>query len=352
MSNQQKTQFTLTELVSGLDVSIVGNADCLIHGVAAIQKAEPGQIAFLMNPLYKKHLATTNASAVILTKEDSSACPTNAIVCRDPYYIYAKIAANFAHKPAVNLGVHPSAVIGDECDIDPSASIGAQCVIGNGVKIGQNVIVGSHCSIGDFSEIDEGTVLHANVTLYPRVKVGKRVSISSGTVVGSDGFGIAKHDGVWHKVPQLGSVIIQDDVEIGANCAIDRGAIEDTIIGKGSKLDNLIQVGHNARIGEHVAIAGCVGIAGSATIGNNCLIGGGAGVGGHISIADNTMITGFTAVTKSIREAGVYSSGVGGVVTNLEWRKNSARLHRLEQLSQRIKTLEFVVRELIESKET
>ena len=207
--------------------------------------------------------------------------------------------------------------------------------------------------MGDYSEIDTGSRLDANVTLYHHIVMGKRVYIASGTVIGSDGFGIAKEKGQWHKVPQLGRVIIKDDVEIGSNCSIDRGAIEDTIIENGVKLDNLIQVGHNVQIGENTAVAGCVGIAGSAVIGKNCLIGGGAGVNGHITIADNVVITGFTATTKSIREPGIYSSGVGGLVTNLEWRKNSARLHRLDQLIQRVKDLESSLESLlVERKET
>jgi UDP-3-O-[3-hydroxymyristoyl] glucosamine N-acyltransferase len=213
-------------------------------------------------------------------------------------------------------------------------------VIGEGVKIAANVIIAPGCVIGDDTEIDVGTCLDANVTLYHQIIVGKHVVISSGCVIGSDGFGIAKHKGEWHKVPQLGRVVIGDYVEIGSNCSIDRGAIDDTVIEKGVKLDNLIQIGHNVRIGENTAIAGCVGIAGSAVIGKNCLIGGCAGINGHITIADNVVITGMTVVSKSIREPGIYSSGVGGLVTNLEWRKNSARLHRLDQLTKRVKNLE------------
>lgn len=346
MPLKKKKQYTLAELTQGLDVTIEGDPNYLISGVNTIQQAEPQHITFLMNPLYKKYLSTTQAGAVILSKSDALDCRQNTIIARDPYYTYALVAAYFDHKSHPPKGIHPTAVIGDKCKIDSSACISAHCVIGQGVKIGPHVEIGPGCTIGDFSEIAERAKLHSHVTLYDRIKVGKRVIIASGAVIGSDGFGIAKHEGIWHKIPQLGSVVIGDDVEIGANCAIDRGAIEDTIIEKGVKLDNLIQVGHNVRIGENTAIAGCAAIAGSTAIGKNCLIGGMAGIAGHVIIADNVVITGGSAITKSIHDPGIYSSGVGGVVTNLEWRKNSARLHRLEHLQERIKTLESALKAL------
>jgi UDP-3-O-[3-hydroxymyristoyl] glucosamine N-acyltransferase len=339
-ASQKKKQYTLAELTAGLEVTIVGDAQTVISGVGTIQQAQTGQIAFLMNPLYKKYLATTDASAVILTSADANDCQKPVIISRDPYYTYARIAAYFEQKPVQAPGIHPSAVIGEGCQIDPSVAIGPLCVIGQGVSIGPGVVIGASTVIGDGCTIGEGARLDARVTLYYDTHLGQRVHISSGVVIGSDGFGLAKHKGAWQDVPQLGRVVIEDDVAIGANSTLDRGAIEDTVIAKGAKLDNLIQVGHNVRIGENTAIAGCVGIAGSAVIGKNCLIGGGSGIAGHISIADNVMITGMTAVTKSIREPGIYSSGVGGLVTNQEWRKTSARLHRLEHMADRIKALE------------
>lgn len=345
---QKHMQYTLAELIEGLDITVKGDLQCPIKGVCTIQDAQPGYITFLVNPLYKKYLATTKAAAVILLPEDAEDCQTNALITRNPYYAYAKIAAFFNPKTIPESGIHPSAVIGKGCDIDSSASIGANCVIGDMVKIGPNAIVGPCTVIGECSEVGEGTHLEANVTLYNRIIIGKNVQIASGVVIGSDGFGIAKEKGVWHKVPQLGRVIIEDNVEVGANTTIDRGAIDDTVIGKGVKLDNLIQVGHNVRIGENTAIAGCVGISGSAVIGKNCIIGGATGIAGHISITDNVVVTGGTEVSKSIREPGIYSSGIGGVVSNMEWRKNSARVHRLEQLMQRVKTLESALQELTE----
>ncbi|HSW69612.1 MAG TPA: UDP-3-O-(3-hydroxymyristoyl)glucosamine N-acyltransferase [Gammaproteobacteria bacterium] len=342
--------YTLSHLAQGLEVEIKGDPNCPISGVCTIQDGKPGAITFLMNPLYKKHLPTTKASAVILLKEDADECPMNALICRDPYYIYTQIAAFFDNRPHFPTGIHHTASIGQNCQIHPTASIGANCTINDNVLIAANVIIGAGCVIGDFSEIGEGSRLDANITLYHQIKIGKHVIIASGTVIGSDGFGIAKHKGIWHKVPQLGRVIIEDHVEIGSNCSIDRGAIDDTIIEKGAKLDNLIQVGHNVRIGENTAIAGCVGISGSTVIGSNCLVGGQTGFAGHITIADNVVITGGTEVSKSIHESGIYSSGLGGLVTNLERRKNTARFHRLETLFARVKELEQALKELTERK--
>jgi UDP-3-O-[3-hydroxymyristoyl] glucosamine N-acyltransferase len=347
---KSRRQYTLTELTQGLEVTIKGDPDCLISGICTINRSEVGCITFLMNPLYKKYLPTTQASAVIISPEDMDECPVNAIISSDPYYTYSQIAIYFDDKPTVEPGIHPSAVIGKQCRIHPSASIGANCVIADNVTIAANATIAPGCVIGEFSEIGENTNLHANVTLYHKVKIGNRVIISSGTVIGSDGFGIAKHKGVWHKVPQLGCVVIENDVEIGASCTIDRGAIDNTIIKQGAKLDNLIQIGHNVHIGKNTAIAGCTGVSGSTTIGDNCLVGGSVGFAGHITIADNVAITGMTAVSKSIRDPGVYSSGVGGVMTNLEWRKNSARLHRLDQLMERVKLLELALQEMMEKK--
>lgn len=333
-------QYTLADLVHGLDIKIKGDPHCIIEGVCTIQNARPSHLTFLTNPLYKKYLVKTQAAAVILSDEDAENCPVNALITRNPYYAYSRIAQVFDTKNPIEKGIHATAVIGENSQIHPSARIGAYCVLGRHVVIGAGVILGPHCVIGDESSIGDDSKLDARVTIYHQVQLGNRVQLASGVVIGSDGFGIAKQNGVWHKVPQLGRVILGDDVEIGANTTIDRGAIEDTVIEKGVKIDNLVQVGHNVRVGENTAIAGCVGLAGSSSIGKNCLIGGGTGVNGHITVADNTVITGMTAVTKTISQSGIYSSGAGGLMTNLEWKKNSARLNRLEKLIQRVKNLE------------
>ena len=334
-------KYTLSELTKGLDVNIKGDADCIITGVSPIQQAEQGHITFLNNSLYKKYLTNTKATAVILADADADIFQGNAVISRNPYFTYAKIAHFFDEQPISLMQVFMRLLlIGEGCEIDASASIAAHCVIGRHVKIAADVIIGPGTIIGDYCEIGEETQLDARVLIYHHVKIGKRVHITSGAVIGSDGFGFANQKGVWHKVPQLGGVTIGDDVDIGANTAIDRGAIEDTIIEKGVKLDNLIQVGHNVRIGENTIIAGCVAIAGSTVIGKNCMIGGASCFAGHITIGDNVMITGMTAVTKSIREPGIYSSGIVGAVPNQEFRKNNARFHRLENLMQRVKDLE------------
>jgi UDP-3-O-[3-hydroxymyristoyl] glucosamine N-acyltransferase len=351
MKSSPQLMYKLSDLIAGLDVTIKGNPDCLISGVSPIQQAAAGHITFLTNALYRKHLATTQASAVILHEADATECPINAIISRNPHYTYAKIAAFFANEPIVEVTeIHPTAVIGKHCQIDPSASIGANTVIGNHVHIAAGAIIGPGCTIADGVEIGEDTQLDAQVRIYHKVKIGKRTRITSGAVIGSDGFGFANQKGVWHKVPQLGSVIIGDDVDIGANTTIDRGAVEDTIIENGVKLDNLIQVGHNVRIGANTIIAGCVAIAGSTLIGKNCMIGGQTSFAGHISICDNAMITGMSAVSKSITAPGIYSSGIVGVVPNKEFKKNNARFHRLGNLIERVKILESSFKDLIARK--
>jgi len=338
-------QYKLTDLIKGLDVTIKGDTDCLINGVCHIQQSKPGYITFLANGQYRKYLQTTEASAVILAEEDAAACPATAIISANPYYTYAKIAAFFAYPPQV-----ATVVMGEGCEIHPTASIGAYTVLGKNVRIAANALIGAGCCIDDDTEIGEATILDAHVTIYHRTKIGKRTHLMSGAIIGGDGFGFANQKGVWHKVSQLGSVSIGDDVDIGANTTIDRGAIGDTVIGSGVKLDNLIQIGHNVKIGENTVIAGCTGIAGSTEIGKNCMIGGAVMIAGHLTIADNVILTGGTGVGKSIREPGMYSSGILGLMTNQEFRKNSARFHRLENLMDRVKTLELALKEMTERK--
>lgn len=338
-------RFTLSELTDGLNVSIQGDPHCLITGVAPIHQSLPGHITFLMNSAYRKYLPVTQASAVILSEEDKCECKVNAVISHNPYYTYARIAGYFAEAPGVTYGIHESTFVEKDANIHPQASIGAHCVIGKNVAIEAGVVIKPGCVIGDHVTIGQDSQIDANVSIYHHVRIGKRCRIASGAVIGSDGFGFANQKGVWHKVPQLGMVEIGNDVDIGANTTIDRGAVDNTVIGDGVKLDNLIQVGHNVHIGEHTIIAGCVAIAGSTVIGKNCMIGGATCFAGHITICDNTMITGMTSVTKSIRESGIYSSGIVGAVPNHEFRKNNARFYRLENLMQRVKKLEAALKE-------
>lgn len=334
------SEFTLAELSKGLEVEIRGDETTLIHGVASLQSAALGQISFLNNSQYKPYLQSTQASAVILHPDHASACKTNMILTANPYFVYAKIADYFQKKQNAVPGIHPSAVLGKSCNIHETASIAAQVVIGDRVKIGAHAVIGPGCVIGDDVEIGNACLLDAKVVVYFDVKIGNRVHVSSGAIIGSDGFGFAMEKGAWHKVPQLGRVILEDDVDIGANTCIDRGAIGDTIIRKGAKLDNLIQIGHNVKIGEHTVMAGCTGIAGSTEVGRYCMIGGSAGIAGHLKIADKVILTANTKVMRSIDQPGMYSSGIMNFKENKAWRKDSFYFNRLPELFSRVKSLE------------
>lgn len=345
MTNQKA--YTLRELTQGLDVTIQGDADCVITGIAPIQLSQTGHITFLTNSLYRKYLADTKASAVILSADDAASCSVQAVISRNPYFVYAKIASYFESPQMKQAGIHPSVVIGRDCQIDPSASIGPYSVIGDRVKIGANTCIASNCTLGDDCEVGEEGYIADHVVIYHHTKMGKRIRLAAGVVIGSDGFGFANNQGAWHKVPQLGGVSIGDDVDIGANTTIDRGALEDTVIGNGVKLDNLIQVGHNVQIGDHTIIAGCTGIAGSTVIGKHCMVGGATCFNGHINVCDHAIFTGMSTVTKSVTEPGIYSSGIVGVLPNLEFRKSNARFYRLENLFQRVKNCELSLKTLL-----
>jgi UDP-3-O-[3-hydroxymyristoyl] glucosamine N-acyltransferase len=316
-----------------------GDPECRITSVATLQKAGSGDVSFLSNPGYRKYLYTTRASAVILSRENSADCPTAAIISANPYACYARAAALIVPPPAPQQGIHPSAVIGDGCDIDATAWVGPNCIIENGAVIRAGVQLDGSCFIGKGSVIGANSHLHANVVICHDVTIGRRVNIYPGAVLGSDGFGLANEDGKWINVPQLGSVVVGDDVEIGANTTIDRGALDDTVLEEGVRLDNQIQVAHNVHIGAHTAIAGCVGISGSARIGKYCMIGGGVGIVGHLEITDRVVVTGMSLVAKSITEPGVYSSGVPAQ-DNVSWNRNYARLRQLDRLARRVHALE------------
>ncbi|MBS0358539.1 MAG: UDP-3-O-(3-hydroxymyristoyl)glucosamine N-acyltransferase [Proteobacteria bacterium] len=334
---------TLSELAHYLHAELKGDGACIISGIAPLHSAKNGDIAFLDNPRYRKYLSTTEASAVIVSSAFSEKCVSNALIVEDPYYAYAKVAELFDRAPKPKSGIHPTALIAPDAQIASSASIGPYAVIESGVVIGSGAVIGAHCAIGENVHIGENTRLWSHVTVYYDVTIGNRVNIHSGVVIGADGFGIANHKGKWLKVPQLGSVLIADDVDIGANTTIDRGAITNTIIGEGVKLDNQIQIGHNVEIGAHTAIAGCVGIAGSTKIGKYCLIGGGSCIAGHLEIADKVVITGMSGISSSLTESGMYSSGVNVQLTSL-WRRNVARFHQLDDMAKRILILEKLVK--------
>ncbi len=332
---------TLGELAQQTGTQLHGDAQCLISSVASLENAGPGAISFLVSARYRRYLAATGASAVILAREFLAECPVSALVSENPHVTYARVAGLLYPPPPARRGIHPSASVSAASSIDPDVWVGAHCVVEEGVVLAAGVQVGPGCIIEAHSSIGECSRLVAHVTVCHGSRIGRNVLLHPGVVIGADGFGLAKQGEVWIKVPQVGAVSIGDDVEIGANTTVDRGAVHDTVIEHGVKLDNQIQVGHNVRIGACTAIAGCVGIAGSTHIGRNCTIGGGTGIGGHLEIADDVHVTGMSMVTKSITQPGLYSSGMP-LQTNMLWRRNIARLRQLEELAQRVKALERV----------
>jgi UDP-3-O-[3-hydroxymyristoyl] glucosamine N-acyltransferase len=331
--------WTLEALARELGARLVGEGDIRIDGVCTLQHGREGGLSFLANPAYRKYLINTSAAAVIIAADDLEACPVPALVSDNPYATYARAATLLTGSDGAEPGVHPTAAVAADAEVDTSASIGPLCVIEAGAVIGEDCVIGPGCLVGRDARIAAGTRLVAGVTLRHGVRIGRRCLLHPGVVVGSDGFGIAQEDGRWIKVPQLGGVEIGDDVEIGANTTVDRGSLEDTVIADGAKLDNQIQVAHNVHIGEHTAIAGCVGISGSARIGSHCMLAGGVGVVGHLDIADHTVVTGMSMVTRSITEAGVYSSGLAAIPAE-KWNRIQARLRRLDDMARRLQGLE------------
>ena len=329
----------LGQLAEFLGATLRGDAEKQITGLATLQEAGPAQLSFLANPQYRKYLAGSRAAALLLKAADAEGFAGDALVVPDPYLAYARISHLFDPKPKAVAGVHPTAVVAPDAVVDPTASIGAFAVIESAARIGAGVTVGAHCFIGARSEVGEGGWLAPKVTLYHDVRIGKRVVIQSGAVLGGEGFGFANEKGIWQKIAQIGGVLVGDDVEIGVNTAIDRGALADTLIGNGVKLDNQIQIAHNVQIGDHTAMAACVGISGSTKIGKHCMLAGGVGLVGHIEICDKVFITGMTMVTHSITEPGSYSSGTA-MQPAAEWRKSAARIRQLDDIARRLRQLE------------
>jgi len=332
-------QYTLAQLAETLGAELRGDGQKTIFGLATLQDATIDQLSFLANAHYRKQLEHTQAGAMLLSSGDAADYSGNCLVVADPYLAYAKLSHYFDRTPKQPVGIHPSAVIAESALIDSTACIGPGVVIEEHAVVAADVVIGAQCFIGARSSIAEGGRLLPRVTLYHDVTVGARVVIQSGAVIGGEGFGFANHQGVWHKIAQIGGVTIGDDVEIGANTTIDRGALSDTLIGNGVKLDNQIQIAHNVQIGDHTAIAACVGISGSAKIGRNCMLAGGVGLVGHIEICDGVFITGMTMVTHSISEPGAYSSGTA-MQPAADWKKNAVRFRQLDGLAKRVRTLE------------
>jgi UDP-3-O-[3-hydroxymyristoyl] glucosamine N-acyltransferase len=333
------TTLSLQTIAEHIGGEVVGDANHNVVGMATLANAQPEHLSFLANSKYASELATTKAGAVILTTSQAEQFTGNAIVHANPYVGFALAAKLLDSTPVQTAEISPAAYL------DPSATIGKNVAIAAGATVSKNAVIGDNVSIGAGSFVGEGCQLkagcnlRANVTLYHGVKLGKNVSIHSGAVIGADGFGYANDKGQWLKIPQTGSVSIGDDTEVGANSCIDRGALDDTVIGKNCIVDNMVQIGHNCVVGDHSCICGATGIAGSVTIGKYVVIAGGVGINGHISICDNVQVTGFSMITKDITQSGVYSSGIPAVPTR-EWQKNTVQLRTIDKLYTRVKALE------------
>ncbi|MEO5565382.1 MAG: UDP-3-O-(3-hydroxymyristoyl)glucosamine N-acyltransferase [Luteimonas sp.] len=331
-------ELSAAELARRLGLSVHGDPDTTVSGVATLERGTPETLGFLANPRYRAQLAQTRAGIVVMRAADAEDYPGTALVAADPYAAFARASALFEQRPAAMPGIHACSAIDPTASIDPGAQIGAFASIGARSVVEAGAIVGPGCVIGEDCVIGADSELVARVTLVRRVRLGRRVLIHPGAVIGADGFGLAMEAGHWLKVPQLGGVVIGDDCEIGANTTIDRGALEDTVLEEDVRLDNQIQIGHNVRIGAHTAMAGCSAVAGSARIGRYCLIGGAAGVLGHLELCDRVVVTAMSLVTHSIREPGEYSSGTP-LMENQAWRKAAARFKQLDALARRIGAL-------------
>jgi UDP-3-O-[3-hydroxymyristoyl] glucosamine N-acyltransferase len=330
---------SIGELAVRFGCELRGDPSLTVERVATLSSADAHAVAFLANPRYRAQLAATRAGVVVLDAASAAACPAAALVCVNPHATFARICALLHPEPFGPSGIHPSAVVSPDARIDPSAHIGALSTIGAGTVVGPRAYIGPQCLLESGVLVAEDVRLVGRVTLCHGVQIGARTVVQPGAVIGGDGFGFAQEGGRWLKVPQTGTVRVGADVEIGSNTAVDRGAIEDTVIEEGVKLDNLIHIAHNVRIGAHSALAACVGVSGSTSIGRRCMIGGQVGIGGHLTICDEAVITGCTMVSHSITRPGVYSGGIPYEQAHL-WRRLVARFKRIESLAERLRALE------------
>jgi len=342
--------YSLGELARRLGAQLYGPADAVVRRIDTLDRADASCLCFFRNARYAQALARTKAGVVLLAPRDLERCPVPAMVTENPDLAYAQAARLLYPEPVWNPGRHPSAVIDPSAQIHPSAWIGPNTVIEREVRIDAGVFIGPACTIGAGCQIGEDSRLVARVTLCWGTLVGKRALLQPGAVIGRDGFGFAKDGDRWVRIPQLGRVRLGDDVEIGANSCVDRGTLEDTLIGNGVKIDNLIQIGHNCTVGEHTAMAACSGISGSTRIGRHCTIAGAVGMAGHLDIGDHVHFTGMAMVTRSFPKAGVYSSGIPAM-PNADWRRNAARFRHLDELTKRIRHLEAELARLSKKRE-
>lgn len=328
MPSSRTTQ-TLASLAERFELQLVGDGAQVIDRVSTLADGGPKAITFLANRSYKSQLADTRAGAVILAEADAADCPVNALVAADPYLAYARIAALFDPRPVPQAGVHPSAQIHESATVADTVAVGPCATIGANASIAAGCVIGPGCVVGEEVVLDEACRLVANVTLGHGVELGKRVIVHPGAVIGADGFGIARGPDGWEKVPQLGTVRIGDDSEVGANSCIDRGAIGDTVLEEDVRIDNLVQIGHNCHIGAHTAMAAFVGISGSTRVGRNCLFAGRSGAHGHITIADGVTVAAASMVQKDITEPGtVWASGIPARPIR-EWHRALGHLRKL-----------------------
>ena len=334
---------TLAQLAQklGAELRLAPGADAeqVPSGLNTLQDATPEQVSFLASSNYRRFLSETRACAVLLSADMASESPVTALVVDNPYHAFARATAIYDLAPKPVAGVDPAARVHPEADIDPTASIAAGAVIEARVRIAAGAVIGANCFIGEGSEVGEGSYLHAGAVVYHGCSIGSHCIIHSQAVIGADGFGFALFQRQWTKIHQLGGVEIGDDVEVGACTCIDRGALGNTVIGRGVKIDNQVQIAHNVRIGDYSAIAACSAVAGSAAVGKHCTIAGGAGVVGHVTVADGSHVTAMTLVTKSIETAGSYSSGTP-FSDSRSWRRNAVRYAQLDQMARRVRDLE------------
>ena len=335
--------FSLGFLAETLHARLQGDAKMQIHSLAALEKATAKDISYFADERYLKQLASSKAGVIITADKFVDQCPAAGVLIVDnPKLTWAHLLRFFYEKkkrPTVIAGIHPTAMVADPSQIAASATIGAYCVLDEGVSVGERSVIAANCHLGYGASIGDDCCLHAGVTLYHEVRVGDRLIVHAGAVIGADGFGnVQDEHGHWIKLPHLGAVVIGNDVEIGANTTIDRGAIEDSVIEDGVRIDNLVYIGHNVTIGAHTAIAAGSLVAGSAKIGQSCMIGGGCSIAGHLEIVSGVLLTATSAVSKSILKPGVYSSGQP-VQANHSWRKSVIYYRQLDQIVARIKKI-------------
>ncbi|PYF78642.1 UDP-3-O-[3-hydroxymyristoyl] glucosamine N-acyltransferase [Marinomonas alcarazii] len=338
---------TLGQLAANVQGVVKGNPNLIIEKLGTLENATPQELSFLANPKYQSQLATTSAGAVLVKTEELAQLVENAIVVANPYLAFAQLSTLFVPRTQCWSGIHPSAVVSSTAQLASDVVVGPNVVIDDNVVIAEGSVIGAGCVLSRGVRLGKNTKLYPNVTLYHDVVLGDSCIIHSAAVIGADGFGFAPNEGCWEKIHQLGSVVLGDAVEVGASTTIDRGAIENTLIGNGVKIDNQVQIAHNVIIGDNTAIAASTAIAGSTKIGALCTISGGVCIAGHLTIIDHVHITGMSLISNSILESGSYSSGMGMEPTS-KWRRTVARVRRIDDMAKQFLQLKQQVNKFLE----